>query len=65
MVELGAAGPAQTSLEGLPALIAAVALDRGIVARCLCGHARFCPFSEHGTQDYEQFHAIHARCLPA
>jgi hypothetical protein len=59
------AAPLRVSPPDLAETLAAVAGDRGIVARCPCGHARFCPFTEHGTHDYEQFHTLHARCLPA
>lgn len=52
-------------IPSLAELLAAVARDRGIVARCPCGLSRYCPFTEHGTQDYERFHELHARCLPA
>jgi hypothetical protein len=49
----------------LAEVIDAVARDRGVVARCPCGLSRYCPFTERGNDDYEQFHQLHARCLPA
>lgn len=46
----------------IPRLVATVMREQGIVARCLCGGARFCPFTTDGADAYEQFDQLHAGC---
>lgn len=53
------------SPEALIALALVIAQEPGVVTRCPCGAARFCPFTPSGTHAYEQFDELHSRCASA
>lgn len=62
---LGAPAVVSLSPEALHALVATVLAERGVVARCPCGAATFCPLTPSGLEAYNQFDQLHARCLRA
>ncbi len=43
-------------------ILALLEEPQGVVIKCACGSARYCPTTRRGLECYQQFQAEHAHC---